>query len=346
MPHSEPAPYPRATMPTSPLFPVRTIGPLFESTRFKDTKDPAITYDGKTWHIYGSGGTVVTETWEILHATAPSIEGPWTEQDACVLRGVEGPHVAAPSVIYDPEDKLFHMAVQKDFMDIGGGIEYLVSADGHVFTKMRSIMSAKKGATEAGLYDPQLAIVEGTKYLVYAGIPALITYDAPFVPQPDVYLAKSLTGRFAGPWKRSRRILAHDDIAWHHNRLGHPDYEWGIEGPQIECLPDGSILLNATCFLEEGRRGTRQRVFFAHADNPKGPYTSIGPVLIPPESGWDSGENGHASFWVQGEGIYLFYQARSKDNPEPKENNWRYGIAVLLIKDLLAARAGAAESGS
>lgn len=333
---TEAKPYPFTNMSASPLLPERVIGPLFEPAIVKDTKDPCIAFDGTTWHIYGSGGTVVTEEWQILHATAPSIEGPWTEQEPAILRGVEGPHVAAPSVVYDPVDKLFHMAVQKDFMAIGGGIAYLVSADGHIFTKMRTLVEPR-GTSEAGLYDPHFAEIKGKKYLVYSGIPALLTYDMPFIPQPDVYLARSVTDRWVGYWKRTARILAHDDIAWHHNRLGHPDYEWGIEGPQLLELPNGSVLLNATCFLEEGRRGTRQRVFFAIADNVKGPYTSIGPVLLPPESGWNAGENGHASAWVEGENLYLFFQARGKEHEDHRQNNWRYGIAVYPLRDVYEA---------
>lgn len=333
---TEARPYPFTSMSVAPLLPIRTIGPLFQTTRFRDTKDPCIAFDGVTWHIYGSGGDSRIEEWQILHATASSIEGPWTEQDAVVLRGVEGPHVAAPSVIYDFDDKLFHMAVQKDFMSIGGGIAYLVSADGHTFTKMRTLVEPK-GSGEAGLYDPQFAQIKDKKYLVYSGIPALLTYDQPFIPQPDVYLARSVTDRWVGFWKRMKRILAHDDIAWHHNRLGHPDYEWGIEGPQIAELPNGSILMNATCFLEEGRRGTRQRVFFAHAKEVTGPYTSIGPVLLPPETGWNSGENGHASFWVQDDLLYLFFQARTKDTDAPHESPWQYGVAVYDIHEVYAA---------
>lgn len=319
------------------LRPIRTIGPLFDSPRFKDVKDPCITHDGTTWHIYGSGGDVRREEWEILHATAPSLEGPWTEVEPAVLRGVVGPHVAAPSVIYDPEDKLFHMAVQKDFMDIGGDIAYLVSADGHVFTKMRTLVMPT-GAGESGLYDPHFSSINGKKYLVYSGIPAaLAASEGPFKPQPDVYLARSMSDRWAGYWKRVKAILRHEDIDWHHNRREHPDYEWGIEGPQLVELPDGRILLNATCFIEEGRFGTRQRVFFALAEKPEGPYTSLGPVLptsIGEWAPWENGENGHASAVVHGSEIYLFYQARSQDNPDARENNWRYGIAVFRLQDI------------
>lgn len=324
-----------------PLSPTRTIGPLYTDTRFKDTKDPCIVYDGTLWHIYGSGGDTVREEWEILHATAPDIEGPWTEAEPVLLRGVEGPHVAAPTVVYDPDDKLFHMAVQKDFMDVGGGIAYLVSADGTVFTKMRTILAPGK-ENESGLYDPHFSIINGKKYVAYSGIPAALSNPARayLAPQPDVYLAVSMTDRWSGHWKRMKAILRHEDIEWHHNRREHPDYEWGIEGPQLLGLPNGSVLLNATCFIEEGRRGTRQRVFFAMADTVRGPYASLGPVIFPsrPEAGaWENGENGHASAIVYGDELYLFYQARSQDVIDPKEaNDWRYGIAVYPLEALYA----------
>jgi hypothetical protein len=315
---------------------------LFQSNRFKDVKDPCIVFDGTGWHIYGSGGDTFPEEWEILHAVAPTIEGPWAECGKVNMRGVEGPHVAAPAVVYDPDDKLFHMAVQKDFMDIGGGIAYLVSADGHTFTKMRTLVSPYK-ESEAGLYDPHFSSIKGKKYLVYSGVPVGMAHASRSyaVPQPDVYLARSVTDRWSGVWKRVKAILRHEDIGWHHNHREHPDYEWGIEGPQLLELPNGQILLNATCFIEEGRRGTRQRVFFAVADDVKGPYTSIGPVLpttLPGLPEWENGENGHASAIVQGDELYLFYQARSQAVEEPKEANpWRYGIAVYRIDELLAA---------
>lgn len=323
----------------APLTPRRRAGPLYTESRFKDLKDPCICFDGETWHIYGSGGDVYPEEWELVHATAPTINGPWAELEPVRLRGVSGPHVAAPSVVYDPEDKLFHMAVQKDFMDTGGDIAYLVSADGHVFTKMRTLV-VPRGSSEAGLYDPHFAIIKDRKYLVYSGIPTgLALAPGPMRPQPDAYLAKSTTDRWAGHWKRVKAILRHEDIAWHHNRREHPDYEWGIEGPQILELPDGSVLLNATCFIEEGRFGTRQRVFFALADRPEGPYTSLGPVLSTEGAKqWEDGENGHASAIVHEDELFLFYQARSQADPDARANPWRYGVAVFSLEDIARAR--------
>jgi hypothetical protein len=134
-------------------------------------------------------------------------------------------------------------------------------------------------------------------------------------------------------------------IAWHHNRREHPDYEWGIEGPQLLELPDGTVLLNATCFIEEGRRGTRQRVFFAVADNPLGPYTTLGPVLAERERDeWESGENGHASALIHENNLYLFYQARSQADPTPVLNNWRYGLAVFNLEEIKNFRSAEAKS--
>jgi hypothetical protein len=211
-----------------------------------------------------------------------------------------------------------------------------------VFTKMRTLVAPNKNG-EAGLYDPHFSTIKGRKYLAYASMSTAAALPDRTMPliQPDVYLARSVTDRWSGYWKRQRMILQHEDIAWHHNHREHPDYEWGIEGPQILELPSGHILLNATCFIEEGRRGTRQRVFFALAKEPNGPYVSIGPVLPTTEPKlpeWENGENGHASAIVHDNRLYLFYQARSQKVVEPKEaNDWRYGIAVFEIPDILRA---------
>ncbi|MGE5541302.1 MAG: hypothetical protein ACM3TU_03425 [Bacillota bacterium] len=317
-----------------PPRPIRSFGPLFDSSRFKDTKDPCICFDGKLWHIYGSGGDTIPEDWMVLHATAPDIEGPWTEVEPLTLIGLSGPHMAAPSVIYENTDELYHMAVQRDFMDIGGGIEYFTSTDGQTFTWEETLIEPE-GLAESGLYDPHYAEIGGERYLIYSGIPGSIPTDMPFTPQPDLYLARSMSGLWNGPYQRMGCVLDHDRIAWHHNRLGHPDYEWGIEGPQIIELPGGRILLNATCFLEEGRRGTRQRVFFALASHVDGPYTSLGPVLPERTNEWESGENGHASVILKGDKLYLFYQARSQTHPDMRRNPFRFGIAVFNVADFL-----------
>ena len=314
--------------------PLHKSGPLFISAETRHMKDPCIVYDGTLWHIFGTGNRGPGSGWRVLHATAPDITGPWTEEAPSELKGLEGPSVAAPSVIFDTDDRLFHMAIQTDFTAVAGSIEYLVSADGATFTWMRTLLDPVTGSSEAGLYDPHFSVIRGKKYLVYAGMPAVMTNDKPFTPQPDIYLAESESGLWAGPWKRVDKILDHDHIEWHHNRREHPDYEWGIEGPQLIELPGNKILLNATCFVQEGPRGTRQRVFFAIAEDPSGPYISLGPVLSERDQPWESGENGHATGWIKDDRLYLFYQARSQEHPQPDMNPWRYGLAQFDVQDL------------
>ncbi len=311
-------------------------GPLYIESRFKDTKDPCPVFDGNIWHIFGSGGNVRDEKWKILHAIAPSLEGPWVEDDPVTLRGLSGDHVAAPGVFYERNTKTFHMFVQTDFLATNGTIEYLTSIDGKTFTKINTALVSIPGTDEAGIYDPHPAEIAGKKYIVYSGTPRVDRQGGFFVSTPDVFLAQTATNTWEGPWDRKGKILDHVAIASHHNQPQHPGYEWGIEGPQLIELQNKNILLNATCFLPEGRFGTRQRTFFAIADTVCGPYKTLGPVIHESLDEWESGENGHAAGILQGKKLYLFYQARSaKIEHDAAANDWRYGIATFDITPLL-----------
>ena len=286
------------------------IFPLFHPIAVDDVKDPCPVHDGNLWHMFGSSGTVTSESWRILHATAPDLYGPWVEHEPIVLP-VSGSGVAAPGVIH--ESGVFHMFIQTEFMKSGGRCEHLVSDDGFQWMAMNSAIIALPGTDEDGIYDPHPAIIGSKRYIVYSGMPKFTT-----VPQPDIYLARSQSDSWFGPWKRVGKILDHMDLP-HHNSRQHPDYEWGIEGAQLVELPDGRILLNATCFLPDGPRGSRQRVFFAIADKVEGPYLTVGPVLDPGEAG----ENGHSTVVIEGGQLMLFYQCRR----EATNHRWRYGIA-------------------
>ena len=275
-----------------------------------DLKDPCPVFDGQRWHMFGSAGTVTTETWKVFHATATTIDGPWTQHSEIVLPLV-GTGVAAPGVVF--EDGVFHMFIQTEFMLSGGRCEHLVSNDGFSWVALPTALHSVPDTGENGIYDPHPSVIGGVKYLVYSGMAKFIQ-----VPQPDVYLARSSSGTWFGPWERLGKILDHDDVP-HHNARGQADYEWGIEGPQLIQLQDGRVMLNATCFLPDGPRGTRQRVFFAIADDVRGPYRSVGPVLEPSETG----ENGHSTVLVVGDEIILCYQSRVLAT----NHRWRYGIA-------------------
>jgi hypothetical protein len=291
----------------------RQIFPLFEpAAHFHDVKDPCPVFNGREWHLFGSGGSTISESWLIYHATAPALEGPWTEQPAINL-GLSGSGVAAPGVLFS--DGLFRMFIQTEFMKEGGTVEYLTSNDGFVWEHVGAALHSIPGTSEHGIYDPHPAVVGGTCYIVYSGMPA------GWPPKPDIYLAKSVTGTWEGPWLRLGRILDHQSIAEHHNQHDDDDYEWGIEGAQLVELPDGRVLLNATSFLPTGARGSRQRVFFALAEDVTGPYRTCGPVLEPSSVG----ENGHSTALLEGNDLILCYQTRL----ESTGRRWRYGLASV-----------------
>jgi hypothetical protein len=315
-------------------------GPLYTNSKYRDTKDPCPVFDGKLWHIFGSGGSVLNEDWSILHATAEDISGPWIEQESLVLPQVTGGAVAAPGVIFD--NNIFHMFVQTDCFHLNGTIEYLTSTDGFEFTyqntalypllETRQLAEDMITSSEAqhltrhpeiGIYDSHPAIIDGEKYFVYSGMAE--------VGRPDIYLAKSTTNLWQGPWERVYSphtygpILVHEAVI-HHNQHTFAEYEWGLEGAQLIQLPQGLILLNGVCFLPQAQRGRRQRIFLAVAENVLGPYTTVGPLIDPPAYGWDSGENGHAAGLIHELDLLIVYQARPLDGP------WRYGLLTINLE--------------
>lgn len=287
---------------------MRNRFPLYDPSAVREVKDPCLVFDGAAWHIFGSGGDTISETWGIHHSTAPSLAGPWTQHEILYF-AIEGSGVAAPGVVHT--DGAFHLFIQTEFMREGGRVEYFTSPDGFAWTHVNTPLLSRPGTEEAGLYDPHPAVIGGRKVLVYAAMPSIQGK-----PNPEIFIAISESGDWAGPWRREGKILSHADVARHHNQPGDPEYEWGIEGPQLVELRDGRVLLNAVCFLPGRERGTRQRVFFAVADQLAGPYRSLGPSLRPARKG----ENGHASATLVDDALILCYQAR------PKAGTWRYGI--------------------
>ncbi len=296
-------------------------GLMIKSNRYWDTKDPCPVFDGRTWHLFGSGGSIQTKSWHILHATSLHPEGPWTEDEASLLETVQGPHVAAPGVIYDFQDKLFHLFIQREFTQLGGTVEHLASPDGLHFRFLDTSLFSIPGSDEAGIYDPHPSIIAGKKYLIYSGMREVM--------RPDLFLAESMSDSWSGPWDRKGKIISHENIV-HHNQHDHQDYEWGLEGSQLIELPSGNILLNAVCFLPEGKRGERQRVFFAAGKDPLGPYITLGPVIEPYGEDWEGGENGHAAGLIFGNKLYLYYQSRAFS----PRNRWCYGLAVFSVSEI------------
>ncbi len=290
---------PRAPAAVRCQLPVTYHGRLYEPRRYPDVKDPSPVFDGYRWHLFGTGCGLPTGP-EILHATAPTVDGPWTEQPPPALHGVDDVRYAcAPGVV--AEGRRLHLFLQHEFDVLGGHIEHLVSDDGgRSFLRARTALLSDARVGEAGVYDPDAAEIAGERYLTYAAMSV--------VGQPDLYLARSESGSWHGPWARLGCILDHDRVPCH-NQVGTAGYEWGLEGPHLLELPSGAVLLSAVCFLPGRPPGHRQRLLLAVAAQAEGPYCPIGPAVEPA-----TGENGHGTAVLGHDGLVHFvYQERAGD---------------------------------
>ena len=283
--------------------PVTYHGVLYEPRRYPDVKDPSLVFDGECWHLFGTGCGLPLGA-EVLHSTAPAIGGPWREEPTPVLVGVDRiRYPCAPGVV--AEGPRLHLYLQHEFNVLGGHIEHLVSDDaGATFVRARTAVESDARLREAGVYDADAAQIGGDRYLTYAAMSE--------VGQPDLYLARSRTGSWDGPWARLGCILDHARVPCH-NQVGTADYEWGLEGPQLLELPGGGVLLTAVCFLPDRPPGHRQRLLLAVADEVTGPYVVLG-AAVEPSGVAGAGENGHGSAVLGHDGlIHFVYQERAGD---------------------------------
>ena len=275
-------------------------------------------FDGSRWHLYGSVWSSGAEGCSILHADADAIGGPYVGAETVTVAGVFGPQIAAPGVVHD--GTLFHMFVQTAFSSFGGTIEHLVSSDGVHFDRIDTSLASDLASGEACIYDPQPAVIGGELYLAYAAATTL--------GQPELHACRSSSGTWNGPWERVGPILRQADVPFH-NKVGCRGYEWGLEGPQLLQLPSGSVLLLGVCFLGQRRKGTRQRVLVAIADDPRGPYRVLGTLLDPAPNSWECGENGHPGGAVIDGRVVVLYQARAGAG-----RAWSIGAAELDLTPL------------
>jgi hypothetical protein len=294
--------------------PLRRARVAFFDDRYTQTKDPCPVLAAGTWHLFGTGWSRGDDRPQILHARASAVDGPYAAANLSIPVGIGGSGVAAPGVIFDRGE--FHMFLQTDFARPGGSIEHLTSPDGEGFEHRDTALTSDRDLDEACIYDAQPALIGGKPFIVYA---------AGRVGHPQIHLAESIAGSWAGPWRRHGAILTEAQISFH-NQPGAPEYEWGLEGPQLLELPDGTVLLDAVCFLAGQRRGTRQRVFLAIAGSPIGPYRVMGLPVQPIPGQWDAGENGHAGAVLVDDGLTLLYQGRRS-----AESRWALGSVTFAL---------------
>lgn len=244
-----------------------------------------------------------------------------------MLRGVEHIRYAcAPGI--STEGSRIHMFLQHEFNVLGGHIEHLISDDGGAsFSRVDTALTSDASVGEAGVYDPDVTEIGGTRYVSYAAMSV--------VGQPDLYLARSQTGSWDGPWQRLGCILDHAGVPVH-NQLGAADYEWGLEAPQLLELPGGAVLMVAVCFLSGRPRGHRQRLLLAVADEAPGPYFVLG-AAVQPSGARGRGENGHGTAVLGHDGlIHLVYQERAGEG-----RPWRILRATTEAAAMVAALAAA-----
>ncbi|MCA1823546.1 MAG: hypothetical protein ABR520_11545 [Mycobacteriales bacterium] len=288
----------------------------FDPGVYPDVKDPCLVHDGDTWHLYGTGCNAHGKggPLEILHAVSPRLGGPWQQLDPVRLDRDLGGEAAAPGVV--AADGELHLFVQTAWSKLGGTIEHFASDDGRAFRWVDTALTSRRRGPERGIYDPHPCEIDGESYLAYSGMNV--------VGRPDVFLARSRTGLWSGPWERLGCIVGHADVDCH-NQFDDPDYEWGLEGGQIVELADGRVLFNAVCFLRDHPAGTKQRMFFAVADEVLGPYDVIG-AAIEPIGGPTAGENGHGCVVIDRGRVHVVFQER-----RAPDWHWRYARAGLSV---------------
>ncbi|HMC68327.1 MAG TPA: hypothetical protein VKJ07_04155, partial [Mycobacteriales bacterium] len=155
----------------------------FDNDRYLAVKDPCPVHDGQRWHLFGTAITAPHE-FELLHAVADELDGPWELLDPVEVDTIDGGCVAAPGVI--AEDGVLHMFLQTDYNALGGRIEHVASTDGGVtFGHERTSLTSLPGTAEAGIYDPHPAMLWGRRFLVYSAFSV--------VGRPEIHLAVSET---------------------------------------------------------------------------------------------------------------------------------------------------------
>ena len=130
----------------------------------------------------------------------------------------------------------------------------------------------------------------------------------------DVYLSLREKASVPQEWGTPYLVLRQEDVPFH-NRPDSPHFEWGLEGAKILQLADDAFLMIGVCFLERDKSysGTRQRVFFAAASSPGGPYSPMYMPIDPTQYGDGQGENGHPDIIDLGNYVGILYQERAGD---------------------------------
>jgi len=287
---------------------------------YTEMKDPSIIRekDG-SYKMYCSLGTSTTQQWVVGRFAADHPGGPWQELPHAEIEDVAGAEVCAPAVMTRVENgKVFYdMYVQTTCFSPDGVIAQAVSEDGRVFKGLDQPAVTKEDLSPKDLENVISLYDVGMSEFDIAGKPheCMVFSGYRRIGCGDVYMSlreKTKDAAAGQPWPQPVLILKQEDVPFH-NKPDADNFEWGLEGVKIDKLAEGAYLMTGVCFLDRPNeeRGTRQRVFFAAAAAPQGPYlpmrTPVEPTVYPE----GTGENGHPDTVDLGDKIGLLYQERA-----------------------------------
>lgn len=284
--------------------------------RFQEIKDPTVVLrPDKSYFMMASVGSSVSQQWRIGRFEAAHPAGPWQELEFADVQGIEGPEVCAPALQLEERDSrlLYKMYVQTSCFREDGIIALAESQDGKTFRAVSDFAISKdhlpaRDIPIVGLYDVGISEIthEGKEY-------DCMTFSAyRRVGCGDLYASLREKGAPDASWSTPALILKQEDVPFH-NHPESPNFEWGLEGAKIHQIADNAFMMIGVCFLEKGLHeiGTRQRVFFAAAESPLGPFRPVTTPIPPTRYDIGEGENGHPDTVDLGEHIGILYQERA-----------------------------------
>ncbi len=284
--------------------------------RYYELKDPSIVQMGPdSYMMFASVGNSIEQHWKVGRFVASDPFGTWTELQPTRFHNLTGPQLCAPAVEYAVIDgqPTWTMYIQTACFEENGVIAVATSTDGLNFHgNAKAVVSRESIDTPPapiiGVYDV------GTSELTYQGQDWHCVLYSGYrrVGCGDLFLSVKQKGE--AEWGRGVCILSQEDVPFHN----HPEYEyfeWGLEGAKIIQLAEDSFALIGVCFMPkpDGFLGTRQRVFFATANTPFGPFTPVGMPIEPQKNQWNTGENGHPDTMLINNQLVVIYQERAGD---------------------------------
>ena len=282
--------------------------------RYYEIKDPSIVQtDANAYMMFASVGNSIEQHWKVGRFVAADPFGVWREIESVQFHKLSGPQLCAPAVEYAvvAGQPTWTMYIQTACFEENGVIAFATSTDGLHFYGQPKVV-ASRDSIEQGIV-PIIGVYDvGTSEIKYQGESYHCVLFSGYrrVGCGDLYL--SVKKSHESEWGRGVCILSQEDVPFHN----HPEYEhfeWGLEGAKIIQLAEDRFALIGVCFLPKPHEflGTRQRVFFATASTPFGPFTPVGMPIEPQQNEWNTGENGHPDTLLINNQLVVVYQERA-----------------------------------